>query len=296
MRIPFLIVIFLGFIPNLISQGCSDAGMCTVAGLSSGFDDDTKSNIVRLSSIFGLGEQNVFHAELELSAEYSTFKNQSIQVKIPYRTTIGNLGTVSGLGDMVISLNQKLVTFENGWLSAVAGIKIPTNDANKSLNGNPLPMAYQTSLGTYDMIIGLGGYYKKWHFSAGYQHSFGRNENKFLHRDDNPEYFNNYQESYHLKRADDIILRVERQFKLKKSTLAVGALPIYHLANDEIKEGEEVPNSSGLTFNLNTKLDIAMKNDWKVNFMLAAPIIDKENRPDGLTRSFVAVVSFSKSL
>ncbi len=277
------IIVSLLFILSVstYSQGCSDAGMCTVNGLSSGFEDETKKSTVKVSTIFGLGEQNVFHADLEMSAEYETFKNQLLQVR---------------LGDMIISINQRVATWKEGWLSVVAGVKLPVNDANKSLDGNPLPMAYQTSLGTYDIIFGAGGYYKKWHFSAGYQHSFGRNDNEFEHRDDNPQYFNDYRESYHLLRADDVMLRVERQFDLKKSSLIFGALPIYHLGSDKIKNDQVVPDSEGLTLNLTAKLNLALKNDWKANFMLAAPIIDKDGRPDGLTRSFVAVVAFAKQL
>lgn len=290
----FVTVCFTSFYSY--SQGCSDAGMCTVNGLSSGINDETKKSTVKVSTIFGLGEQNVFHSDIEFSAEYELFKNQMLQLKIPFRNTTGNLGSVSGLGDLIVSINQRLKTWETGWISIVGGIKLPADKANKTLDGNPLPMAYQTSLGTYDAIIGIGGYYNNWHFSAGYQHSFGHNLNEFLHSETNPEKFNNYQESYHLKRADDIMLRVERQFTIKKSKLLIGALPIYHLGNDKIKDNIEVENSDGLTFNLNTKLLLNLKNNWYANFLLAAPIIDKENRPDGLTRSFVIAATFSKKL
>ncbi len=290
------IFLFCFSLLNVMSQGCSDAGMCTVNGLDPGFGEKQNKSIVKVSTIFGLGEQNVFHADLEVSAEYGTFKNQYLQIRMPFRTTIGNLGTVSGLGDMVVSLKQDIKNWENGKLVAVAGVKLPVNDANKNLDGNPLPMAYQTSLGTYDIIIGAGGNYKTWYFSFGYQHSFGNNLNEFLHSDLNPQYFNNYQESFHLVRADDIMLRVEKQFTFKKSKLMVGALPIYHLGNDKIRNGEEVPNSYGLTFNMNAKLDMAINDYWNITYTLAAPVIDKENRPDGLTRSFVAVVSFTRQL
>lgn len=295
MRLTLTIALSFYFIINAYSQGCSDAGMCTINGLDAGNHNKGDSkNSIQVSTIFGLGEQNVFHSDIELNAQYQTFKNQYVQIKIPYRMTFGNLGNVTGLGDMIVSVKQSVFNWETGELIIVAGIKIPSNDANKNLNGNPLPMAYQTSLGTYDLILGTGITLKKWYISAGYQHSFGNNLNEFQHLDSNPKYFNNYQESYHLKRADDIMLRIERHWELKKSTITFGALPIYHLSNDVIKENETVQNSNGLTFNLNSRIDIPVIENHNLSFLLAAPIIDKENRPDGLTRSFVAVATLTR--
>ncbi len=65
--------------------------------------------------------------------------------------------------------------------------------------------------------------------SFGYQHSFGHNLNEFEHTDSNPPNFNNYNESYHLQRADDIMLRVEKEFNVNDFNLIFGVLSIYHL-------------------------------------------------------------------
>ena len=294
MRLILISLISFVFSIYVYSQGCSDAGLCTISGLDSGFDETEMKSTFKYSTIFGLGEQNVFHISTQLEASIPTIKSQVIQVKIPYNFTFGNLGNISGLGDLSISLNQKIFSNQNTRLNLVAGIKIPSNDANKTLDGFPLPMAYQTSLGTYDMILGLSTIYKKWHFGFGYQHSFGHNLNEFEYRYDNPSDFNNYNESYHLQRADDIMLRIERQLLIGNANYMFSVLPIYHLGDDKIKNGQDVRNSSGLTLNLVAKSEFTITNDWKMGFTLAAPIIDKEVRPDGLTRSFVAVISFAR--
>ncbi len=288
-------IIFLATLNIAVGQGCSDAGLCTVAGLDSGDDSKTDNVTFKMSTLFGLGEQNVFHVTGQVEAIIPTSKSQILQVKIPYNSTFGNLGNVSGLGDLSITFNQNIYSGKNTGINIVAGFKIPSSDANKTLDGYSLPMAYQPSLGTYDIILGLSSTINMWHIAAGYQHSFGNNLNEFLHSDDNPAYFNNYNESFHLKRADDIMLRVERRILIKESSLILGALPIYHLANDQIKDGIEVDNSSGLTFNLVSKFEKQIANNWVFEAVLAAPIIDKEVRPDGLTRSFVGVISFAKS-
>lgn len=296
MRFILIIVSILGLSFLSMGQGCSDAGLCTVSGLDSGLDKDDMPVTARYSTIFGLGEQSVFHVTTQFEVVIPTFKHQIVQIKMPYNFTFGNLGNISGLGDLSISLNQNVFSGKDSRLNIIAGAKIPSNDGNKSKDGFPLPMAYQPSLGTYDLIIGISYLYKKWHFGFGYQHPFGHNLNEFQHSYNNPANFNNYNESYHLQRADDIMLRLERQFNVNNLTLLFGALPIYHLGNDKIKGGQIVQNSSGLTLNLNAKAEKKLKNNWIIDLALAAPIIAREARPDGLTRSFVAVISIAKRL
>lgn len=294
----FIIILITVLVLPFLStgQGCSDAGLCTVSGLDSGFGKDEIQTTGKYSTIFGLGEQNVFHITAQFEVVIPTFKYQTVQIKMPYNFTFGNLGNISGLGDLSISLNQRISSKDNFSLNLIAGMKIPSNDANKAIDGHPLPMAYQTSLGTYDVIFGISTNYQTWHISFGYQHSFGHNLNEFEHKDSNPENFNNYQESYHLKRADDIMLRVEKEFEIADYNLLFGVLPIYHLWEDKILDGKDVTGSSGLTLNLNVAAKKKLKNNMLLNLILAAPVIDREARPDGLTRSFVVVVSLAKTL
>jgi len=296
MRIITIILLFISLVSTTLGQGCSDAGLCTVSGLNTGFDNSKTQTITRYSTIFGLGEQNVFHITTQFEIVIPTINNQTIQVKIPYNFTFGNLGNISGLGDLSLTINQKLFSTNKIRFNVIAGLKIPSNDANKSLDGYPLPMAYQTSLGTYDIILGLSTIYKKWHFGFGYQHSFGHSLNAFKHTDSNPEYYNNYKESYHLQRADDIMFRVEKEFKTKNYNFIFGVLPIYHLTDDEITNGQKVANSSGLTLNLNASAIKKLENNSILKLIIAAPIIDREVRPDGLTRSFVIVLSYNMML
>ena len=292
--ITIIIIIFLPIF--LIGQGCSDAGLCTVSGLDSGFDENKMQTAGKFYTIIGLGEQNVFHLTTQFEVVIPTFKNQTVQIKLPYNFTFGNLGNVIGLGDVSLTLNQRIFSYNKSGINFIAGLKIPSNDANKTKDGFPLPMAYQTSLGTYDIILGISTSYQKWHMSFGYQHSFGHNLNEFEHSDSNPKYFNNYNESYHLQRTDDIMLRVEKEFDVNDYSLIFGILPIYHLGEDKIKDGQDVAGSSGLTLNLNASAVKKLNNNMIMNMVLAAPVIDREVRPDGLTRSFVVVFSLAKEL
>ena len=53
--------------------------------------------------------------------------------------------------------------------------------------------------------------------------------------------FGNYLQ--HMQRADDIMLRVEKAFKVNSYKLLFGVLPIYHLWEDKIKDGKKVAGS-----------------------------------------------------
>ncbi len=296
MRILFVLFIVTAIPLSSIGQGCSDAGLCTVSALNTGFGKENRSTTGKFYTIFGLGEQNVINITTQIEANLPTFKNQTVQIKLPYNFTFGNLGSISGLGDLTISLNQQLLAVNKYTLSVVTGLKIPSNDANRSLNGFPLPMAYQTGLGTYDIILGVSLNIKTWHLSFGYQHPFGHNQNQFEHKADNPQYFNNYNQSYYLKRADDIMLRIEKEIKANEFNLAFSVLPIYHLSDDIIFGNQKVAGSSGLTLNLNAKANKQLKNNIALSLALGAPIIDRKVRPDGLTRSFVIMFSVLKEL
>jgi hypothetical protein len=92
------------------------------------------------------------------------------------------------------------------------------------------------------------------------------------------------------------MLRIEKEIKISELNLAFGVLPIYHLTDDIIFGNQKVTGSSGLTLNLNAKAYKQLKNNTVLSLALGAPIIDRDVRPDGLTRSFVVVFSVSKEL
>lgn len=130
-----------------------------------------------------------------------------------------------------------------------------------------------------------------------YQHPFGRNKNGYVIEDpDNTPENKQYYESAKLKRGDDLIFRLQHTINVKPGkTLTIGTIPIFRLQKSEIeKNGEyiELEDTKGLTmnmfFNWNRKID-----DYK-SFSLTGgfPIVDRDYRPDGLTRTFTFTVSY----
>ncbi|HJN05140.1 MAG TPA: hypothetical protein QF480_00860 [Bacteroidales bacterium] len=108
MRFIIILALVVSFNFSIKGQGCSDAGLCTISGLDSGFGISEKQTTGSFTTIFGLGEQNVFHLTTQLELVIPTFRNQIVQIKMPYNFTFGNLGNISGLGDLSLSLNQRI--------------------------------------------------------------------------------------------------------------------------------------------------------------------------------------------
>jgi hypothetical protein len=152
-------------------------------------------------------------------------------------------------------------------------------------------MAYQTSLGTYDIILGAQYLYRSWDFYVAYQHPFGSNQNQYVNppgeTDDSKLYF----ESANLKRGDDLALRVQKTFLVKNNqSLQPGVLSIYRIQESEITKFDRnvvLDGSSGLTLNLYLTYAKKLKGDAMVYLTGAFPVIDRDYRADGLTRNFV---------
>lgn len=290
--------LLLSFICFLIintsfGQGCSDAGACSIESINFNESSNQKESKVNLNleQTFGLGEKFVFISQTTAGIQYKATKTSIIELRVPFIFTSGNLGHTSGVGDLILSINQQIASNSHGRLNLILASRLKSNNANKSFNDKPLPMAYQTSLGTYDLILGSLLSIPKWDFYFAWQRSFGRNDNEYLVTDisipDNQQYY----ESNQLKRGDDIYLRGRRFFDLKNDNrILVNSLFIYRIQKDEIVKNDEniiLDGSNGLTINLAFTYSKKLKNHRKIDFSLAFPIVDKDYRADGLTRNVV---------
>ncbi len=284
-----LMYLFIGLL--LKGQGCSDAGACSVGKLGLKQDDHRELTLGYAQSI-GLADKESLVFVTELGTSQTILPNTQLEMRIPYLVTVGNLGSTSGVGDLLLTLSQGLYTTEKTKVSLVLGGRLNTNDANKKLDGEPLPMVYQSSLGTNDLILGLAWQSEKWSISAGWQHSFGNNQNEYLHPDSvelpkRKQYF----ESAYLDRGDDLMLRIQRTEKLNEgNTIRFGFLPIYRIQEDQIKRNgvyEKLPGSSGITYNVFFNWDRKLSKTSVFNLSLGVPVHAREYRADGLTRTVI---------
>lgn len=294
------------------AQGCSDAGFCSVGTLKSETKDTSVSLKNKLGSnvAIGIGDDKVFILTPALFYERQIGSNWSSQTKMTVNYAQGNLGNNFGLGDLFQSFSFNKRISKKGFLYLSAGVKVPLNNANYQRNGRSLPMAYQSSLGTLDGIVGAG--FKLQNFKAAlglqipilnpYASNTKYSANSFLRSDWDSTLSNALPSSNGLLRAPDMLFKIEYHWNIgKKFSLTPGLLAIYHLKNDlyQPQKGNkntiEIAGSHGLTLNILAVATYKLSEKLKIALTFGSPLINRKVRPDGLTRSFVLApeISFS---
>ena len=284
------------FTNNSFGQGCSDAGFCTIDSFKPTSTDSIKAatNQVKVGAFFGGADNSisVYGSYLEYNKQFN--EKFGIDVKLTSLAQNGNEISVFGLSDVFLNANYRA----SEKLKLTLGAKIPLSKADKSYNGLPLPMDYQASLGTFDLIFGLGYTIEKLQLVAAIQQHLTQNDNRFL----SSSYPANsklsaFQSTNKFKRSGDVLLRASYPIALnQKLKLTPSLLPIYHLANDtytdEFNIEKEIKGSQGLTLNGNIYLDYEIDRKNSIQFNIGAPFVVRDSRPDGLTRSFVANLEY----
>lgn len=296
--------ILLAYNVYVNAQGCSDAGVCSMGNIESNhtYDSDSVKNSyhIKLSQSVGLGEQGVINAltSLDLSASIKDF---FIQIKVPYAFNSGNLGQIASLSDISLSASYNFKNTEKKTYGLMLGFKLPTNQSDLKIKGNMAPMPYQTSLGTFDLVVGTNAKFKKYVFALAYQHVLKNdNRNQFIAIEFPDVDAANYFSSFLFKRSNDLVFRAERRFDVKNNwSVNPSTLLIYRLQNDQEADVggnySEIKNSSGLTFNVVMNVSKKFRNKSALDLSLAFPLMVRKVRPDGLTRSalFAAAYRFN---
>ena len=280
------------------SQGCSDAGACSIETFE--FEDahvtDQKIKL-NFDQTVGLGEKFIFISQSTLGIQYRLMATGTrFELRVPFIFTIGNLGHTSGVGDLILSASQDIFKDKQFQLTAMIGGRLKTNNSDFSFDDLPLPMAYQTSLGTNDVILGTQYSRSLWSLYFAYQHPFGINNNDYLVPKDETDPNKQYYESAQLDRGDDLYLRGQYYLALKKKNgLLFNLLGIYRIQESEILKNDQriqLDGSSGLTVNVGITYKKQLKKQRELSLLLAFPVIDKDYRADGLTRNIVLGVTF----
>lgn len=294
----WVLIVFLNMsVFDAFSQGCSDAGFCTVNNFkpSSEISTTTSYNVARGGISLGRADNNisVFGAYLEYNGKMS--EKVGVDVKLTSILQTGNELTVAGLSDIYIS--GKYHPFKN--LSTILGLKLPLSMSNRLYNNSPLPMDYQSSLGTFDVLAGVGYEIFNVQLMVGIQQPLSQNNNLFESRGYTPdEPFSKFQSTNRYKRKGDLLARLSYPVVLTPQlTMTPGLLPIYHLGNDSYTTTEyyvplEIEGSKGLTLNANVYFDYLLNENQGVQLSVGAPLITREVRPEGLTRSFIVSMEY----
>jgi len=240
---------------------------------------------------------------------FSLNAKNSFQVKLPYQMVRnGNLGETQGLSDISLCFTRNVFTSDQFDINVSVGGKIPTNNsdlqAEGQFEGKPLPMYYQTSLGTYDIISGISLINRKWLFATGIQIPLNRNNNQFLWPPGSPEwqdypdpkYIETYSQARELKRGIDVMLRVERNFRFSRVNFSAGLLPIYRITRDEITNAAGIRTKPDGTVGLALSGIVTAGYNFNVKsgirILFGKKITQRERNPDGLTREVVTTISY----
>ncbi len=287
---------------SLFAQGCSDAGFCTIGNLKqnpASAKDETRQKI----SLFfanGIGDESVYVFTPGIQYDNRLSEQWDIQAKLTANYASGNLGNAFGLGDVFIAGSFSPKT-KSSWKSTITiAAKLPLNSGDLKTGNKPLPMQYQSSLGTIDGIVGYTIANQRWKFSAAFQQPFsGRNRNTFL-----PGYWNTveadkYIPSNDFKRKADGLLRAGYNFNLStRLNVTTGLLAIYHFGNDTYINANlsnapiEIKGSSGLTLNGTAVAGFKVNRKFSIGLTAGVPFVVRDKRPDGLTREFVLSPEF----
>ena len=288
------------------AQGCSDAGVCTLRSIKNNAEGhepkDGKKNDISVGFAYGIGERSTNNYTGYFEYTRSINNRTSVTGKLGYSFINGELANTNGLTDLFLSVNHAFDANKKWQKSFVVGLKLPFDGADIVENGIHLPMPYQTSLGTTDLVIAINYNRKNVGATLALQQPLKAiNENKFLPGDypDEPLALN-YWPTNEFLRKGDVVGRVSYNFKTgERFSVRPSLLGIYHLANDsyvdDAKNRRPLYNSLGLTLNGNLFADYRLKDGSGFELSLGAPFIVRDQRPDGLTRSFVASFEYKFS-
>ena len=302
MKIVFFLFIGLSLRLTAFPQGCSDAGFCSLGILKNNTAAAGKKYSIAIGANYGAGEQstNTFNPYLEYAVKANS--HLSYQLKITSVYANGFLGSTFNIGDAFGFINYAAKPKNINRLSFLSGIKIPlsySNDKNK--DGKPLPLDYQSSIGTFDLIEGVNYIIReKWELNTGIQIPvIQKNKNTFFPDEYSDPRINNFPATNNLKRKSDALLRAGHYFYFKKAsvTFKPNILAIYHLGEDTFEnrfgKRTSISGSDGLTMNAGIIATKRFKNSNQLELVVAAPFIVRDTRPDGLTRSAVVNIQYS---
>lgn len=282
---------------TVFAQGCSDAGVCSIG--NSFQNESSSKNLIETGSIYGVGEADLTY--LSSYVTYSrTFNDKwALSAKITYAIADGSFGQRGQFGDAYLISNYKFAEKNQKQWSVLTGFKFPFTTSNAKINGYSLPLDYQASLGTFDLILATNYNYSNWDFNLGVQIPvFNNNKNSYF-----AEYSgtDDFPSTNLFERKSDALFRTTYTYQTpnKKFTFKPNVLFLYHLGEDSYEnifsERETIEGSDGLTINGNLITSYTLNSKSSLELSLATPFVVREIRPDGLTRAFTAGLIYKVS-
>ncbi len=303
MKLSSIIICVLFFLSNntfVSAQGCSDAGFCTMGGLHLSDNDETQSNsILTLGTFFGLADNAILVSGALIDYQYSFSKEFFAGIRATSLLQSGKQTSQFGLSDVFVNAGWNV----SSSLSVVGGVKLPLQNSDRMLDFRPLPMDFQSSLGTIDVIGGVSySLNEDIQLQAGFQLPLTQNKNMFTKEAflGTTVDFSDFQNTVEYHRAADMMFRFNYNVVNNQNfSFSTGVLPIYHLANDTYISPngtrQEIIGSKGLTINVSLFIHYSLTDKSALELTMASPIKTRSARPDGLTRGFLSSLDYKFS-
>ncbi len=248
---------------------CSDAGVCSI-----GHSGGPVRHSLEAGYTFGrsTSEDDISYHSAGLKAILRVFDDSDIQISLPYSAQTGPLGTVQGVGDVIVLWAQRFQLRGSKNLEFHAGARLSTAGVNEG----GLPQRYQSGLGTTDLLFGLSYGVGEWNAALGYQFSRGRSSNSVDR----------------LKRGDDFLFRGGYQYEADRWSIAGEVLVIKRLHLSSVRDTTaaeafvDIPGSDQLQINILARPSYQFSENLSLTAQLAIPLLDREINVDGLTRAF----------
>lgn len=303
MRITIVVLLLFCFsCINAVAQGCSDAGFCTAGSLNVNAIENKDSAAqawVSAAFSYGLSDFDVQVVSPRVEVRYRFDRMWNVSARIGMQIAVGNLATTTGLSDVILTGACNIVPE----FQLMLGAKIPLNDGNMLADGRPLPMHYQPSLGTVDVIAGAVWHGGDFSLAAALQQPLTHNSNIFSPEDWEPtSSAQRFHSTKGFQRKADVLLRASYMLAVFEESLLLHAsiLPIYHVANDTYVDADsvrlEIIGSRGLTLNAALLGEYVLSPYSRIELTIAAPLASRTVRPDGLTRSIFIGVEYRTAL
>lgn len=289
-KLLFILPLLFGY--SVYSQGCSDAGICTVDNMKYQENDSlVYKNAVKIGFNYGLSYENINVLGAYLAYSRKISEKVDVSARLIYFNQFNKDASSAAISDAIVSSNFKLANN----LKGTVGFKIPFTDGNLKENGAALPMDFQPSLGTFDLILGVSKRVKKFNFILGYQHPLNQNDNEFFAPANSK-----FTSTNNFKRAGDLLFRAVYNYSISdKFSFSPSLLSIFHVSEDKYTDlfnnEQSIKGSSGLTLNANLYFNYALNQTQSLEFSLGGPLVVRDVRPDGLTRGFVANLEYKIS-
>jgi hypothetical protein len=274
----YIALIILSFGINLASlyAQCSDAGICRL-GMHMEEPDSKKLNIgVGYNFGYSGKEDDIQYHTVQLDASYQVHESTSLSLLLPYNSQSGPLGSVSGIGDLIIGVSHNLPFDGQSGISFSLGARLATGDENKEPG---LPQEYQSGLGSNDVLFGMQYNSGSLYLGAGYQLAGKRNNNEITR----------------LQRGDDFLLRGGYKFAVSAFSFDPQLLLIKRLSESSVLDSGstsleemfvDVEGSDQLQINFLLNTHYKLSDQSSLFFEFAFPFLKREVNVDGLTRAF----------